>query len=88
MKKIIFILAALSTMAFANDQSNPSQKNSNATGQDQQSRQQKAIQEGIDFADKTKKEVVNKEEFKDGEAYAKEMCKQYPIQCNIKNKYL
>ncbi|ELZ9166296.1 TPA: hypothetical protein LCO34_004013 [Acinetobacter baumannii] len=84
MKKIIFILAMLSTLTFANDQPNPSKKNSNVTGQEQQSRQQKAFQEGIDFADKNKKEIVSKEEFKDGEAFAKEMCKQYPIKCNIK----
>lgn len=84
MKKLIFALTILSTTVFANEQPNTKQDNIKKIEQEQQIRKQKVFQEGIDFANKTKKEVVNKEEFKDGEAYAKEMCKQYPIQCNVK----
>lgn len=84
MKKLIFALTILSTTVFANEQPNTNQDNIKIIEQEQQARQQKVFQEGIDFANKNKEEVVNKEEFKDGEAFAKEMCKQYPIQCNVK----
>lgn len=84
MKKLIFALTILSTTVFANEQTNTNQDNIKKIEQEQQARQKKVFQEGIDFANKTKEEVVNKEEFKDGEAFAKEMCKQYPIQCNVK----
>lgn len=83
MKKIIFILATISTMTFANNQTNTSENKSNQVEHEQKSTQQKIFQEGTNFAEKNKKEVGNKEEFKNGEAFAKEMCKQYPIHCNI-----
>lgn len=85
MKKIIFILATISTMTYANNQTNTSEIKSNQVKQEQESREQKIFQKGIDFAEKNKKEIVNKEVVKDGEALAKEMCKQYPIAC-IENK--
>ena len=83
MKKIIFILATISTVTFANNQTNTVENKNNQIEQDQKSKQQKVFKEGTDFAEKNKKEVVHNEEFKNGEEFAKEMCKQYPISCNI-----
>ncbi|MEQ1343708.1 hypothetical protein [Acinetobacter seifertii] len=84
MKKLILILTIFSTTVFANEQPRIDQNNIKQIEQEQKSKQQKAFEDGINFAKENKEKIIQKQEYKDGEKFAKEMCEQYPIQCNIK----
>lgn len=83
MKNLFYILTVFSASVFANEQpTNSNQDNIKKIEKEQKSRQQKAFQEGIDFAKENETKVIQKQEYKDGEKFAKEMCDQYPIKCN------
>jgi len=85
MRNLFLLMVVFSSPVFANEQSNIHQTHSIKIEQEQKIKQQKAFQEGIEFAKESEVKITQKQAYKDGEKFAKEMCDQYPnMQCNIK----